>query len=136
MDAPQKIISNLPLRTKILYGLLLAVALGYVGLLIQTKMLEKELTSAAQSEIAKIQTSDNELTYNVSVSKALIFMGQPTGTVEIFVRQKGTPDARVHAVQLYFMRNDGTWAFDGSGVSVDDASHEKGTKAFAKRPAV
>ncbi|MCC6487694.1 MAG: hypothetical protein IT364_09355 [Candidatus Hydrogenedentes bacterium] len=124
----------LPIRTKVLFLILFLLGVVYVYSIVENKLRTNDLAQAAQREIASIHSAENELTYEVTVTRQYILLGRTQGKVQVYVRQKPPrQDERIHAVSFYYNREGGQWKYDGSGADAGEEIHERGLRMFARQ---
>lgn len=125
-------IRQLPLRAKLLYGLLALLVVAYAGSLFLNQQLAQALEPEAEKRIDELDTPSNELLYEVRAGKTYVFFGPAKGTVEVFVKTVDENGLEAyHSVDYYYEEQNGAWQYLGSGASASEERKERSRAAFA-----
>jgi len=118
----------LPMRTKVLIALLVAVILLGGASAVQTHLLRGELKALAQVHQAEFEDPGKNVTSLVTVSRDMLVFGTPRAKIEVFQMDQGS--AQVTGIEYHYVKEDGEWRNTESGICHGTACQTRGVEAF------
>lgn len=121
------------IRLKVLVALLVAVGVLAGASLVQTSMLEQELTAYAETHAEQFRDGDHEVAYTITVGREYGLFGQPVAKITTFARPKGAQDTEIlTAVDFGYVKQAGQWINTDSGICTHDGCISGAEGAFAR----
>ncbi|MDX9972487.1 MAG: hypothetical protein RBU21_05780 [FCB group bacterium] len=132
---------NIPIRTRILLGLLAVVAAGWVQITVYTWRLERSLKTIAEAKTIDLNMHLNALPADptaihlipqVTVAREYLVFGTTTGKVHILIRTESqNGKVKFGAFDYYFTRHGDSWRETDSGFCGDGEMQTEGRAVFA-----